>query len=101
MGFPKEYTGINKVLDGTDHDVQELKRALSADAKRSTAIEAMSPASLFVSQVSDCNIIYITNRPSEIEQKRQFFDIRSYIAEAVFGNKSQGIYMSMSASFGA
>ena len=48
MGFPKEYPGINKVLDGTDHDVQELKRTLTGEAKKSATVEAMSPVQLFV-----------------------------------------------------
>ena len=49
MGFPKEYPGINKILDGTDHGVQELKRTLTGEAKKTTIVEAMSPVTLFVS----------------------------------------------------
>ena len=50
MGFPKEYSGINRIFDSTDHDVQEMKKALIADSKRSGQKETQSLVSLYLSQ---------------------------------------------------
>lgn len=65
IGFQKEYSGLSRVFDTSDHDMQEQKAALTSDAKSIMALFTGASA-----PHRDCNLIYITNRPSEIEQKR-------------------------------
>jgi len=69
MGFAKEYSGVDRVFDSTDHQAQELRAVLTKDAKPGAGYDAMSPVALFTGLHLSCSLLFLTSRANELEQK--------------------------------
>ena len=95
-GFAKEHAGISKVYDTTEHSTQEFKKVLTSTLDASES----SPVSLFVNHTLNCNVIFLTGNPGDVEQKRNFFNLRADITEAIFAKKQEDIYVGMTALLG-
>lgn len=75
QGYPKEYSGISRVHDSTDHSEQELRKVLlSMDngQQKTTQTKPVNPdssslVSLFSGQGLDANFFFLTSRPDDFE----------------------------------
>ena len=59
-----------------------------------------SLVNLFAKHGLDANLFFLTSRPDDIEQKRHYFNMRSWVVGAIFDLKNEDIFVSMSASLG-
>ena len=67
---------------------------------KSQNLDQVSPVSLFVKHGLDANLVFLTGSPSDVEQKRHFFNTRADITEAIFNQKTDDIYIGMKAMLG-
>ena len=63
-------------------------------------LDQVSLVSLFTKHGHDANLIFLTGSPSDVEQKRHFFNTRADITEAIFKQKTEDIYIGMKAMLG-
>ena len=103
MGYPKEHQGISCVLDTTEHSNQQLQQMLihsNSSPKGATNHDQASLVNLFAMHGLDANLFFLTSRPDDIEQKRHYFNMRSWVVGAIFDLKNEDMFVSMSASLG-
>lgn len=55
---------------------------------------------LFAQHRIDCNLLFLTSRPSDAEQRRHFYDLRADITGSLFSLLDQDVYVGLSAMLG-
>ena len=73
---------------------------MAAKTAQIANLDQASLVNLFAVHGLDCNLVFLTGRPSDVEQKRHFFNLRADIADAIFEMKNEDIYIGMSAQLG-
>ena len=63
-------------------------------------LDQASLLNLFINNSIDCNLFFLTGRPTDNEQKRHYFNLRADVTEGIFQNKNEDIYVGMSAILG-
>lgn len=72
----------------------------SGKSNAAAALDQASLVSLFAQYGQDANLLFLTSRASDAEQRRHFYDLRAEISGSIFDVKSEGVYLGMAALLG-